>query len=120
MAKKVLVVDDDPVGGKLVQSRLSKEGYDVIVATDGDIGLVELRKNLPDLIVLDIEMPEMNGYSFIVEMKKDEAIQNTPVIVLTAHEENRAIFARRGIKHYLVKPVNFDLLFARIVELVGR
>jgi DNA-binding response OmpR family regulator len=65
-------------------------------------------------------MPEMNGYTFIIEMKKEEALKDTPVIVLTAHEENRSIFARRGIKHYLVKPVNFDDLFAKIVELVGK
>ncbi len=94
MAKKILVIDDDPVGGKLLALR-----------------------NLPDLIILDIEMPEMNGYTFVMELKKLEPVKATPVIVLTSHEENRAIFARKGISHYLVKPVNFDVLFAKMKEL---
>ncbi len=120
MAKKILVIDDDPVGGRLVEARLLNEGYDVSLVTNGEAGLEALRRERPALIILDIEMPEMNGYTFIIEMKKDEVLKDTPVIVLTAHEENRAIFARRGIKNYLVKPVNFDELFAKIIELAGK
>ena len=119
MAKKILIVDDDPVGITLMESRLTKAGYEVIAERNGLSALDRVSKALPDLIVLDIEMPEMNGYSFIVEMKKNEAVKNTPVIVQTSHEENRSIFARRGIFHYLVKPVNFDVLFAKIKEVVG-
>ncbi len=119
MAKKILVIDDDLVGIALMQSRLSKAGYDVVVARNGQVGFERLLKEKPSLVVLDIEMPEMNGYTFIVEMKKDAGASATPVIVLTAHEENRAIFARRGIVNYLVKPVNFDVLFAKITDLVG-
>ncbi|MFH0752989.1 MAG: response regulator [Candidatus Omnitrophota bacterium] len=120
MAKKILVVDDDPVGSRLVQSRLLKEGYDVIVAHNGNLALAYLKSDNPAAVILDIEMPEMNGYTFIIEMKKDEALKNTPVIVLTAHDENRAIFARRGINNYLVKPINFDDLLLKIAQLTGQ
>jgi response regulator RpfG family c-di-GMP phosphodiesterase len=61
----------------------------------------------------------MNGYTFVTELKKSDDLKNIPVIVTTAHEENRRIFARRGIHPYFVKPVNFDELLKTIVELTG-
>lgn len=119
MAKKVMIVDDDPVGVALMDSRLSKAGYDVLIERNGAGGLARLKKDRPDVIVLDVEMPEMNGYTFIIEMKKEEAVKDIPVIVQTSHEENRAVFARRGITHYLVKPINFDVLLTHLKELLG-
>lgn len=119
MGKIILIVDDDPVGMKLMASRLSKENYTVLAASDGMEGLVIMKADVPDLLILDIEMPEMNGYTVLLEKQKDPAIKDIPVIVQTAHEENRGIFARRGITHYLVKPVNFDTLLTKIRELVG-
>lgn len=119
MGKKVLVIDDDPTSGLLMESRLSKAGYEVTRALNGLLGLESARRLRPDLIVLDIEMPEMNGYTFIMELKKDELFKDMPVVVLTAHEENRAIFARRGISNYFVKPVNFDQLLNKVAELLA-
>jgi DNA-binding response OmpR family regulator len=119
MAKKILVIDDDPVGVVLMESRLRRAGYEVLVERNGETGLVRVKADKPDAIVLDIEMPEMNGYTFIIEMKKDESVKNTPVIVQTSHEENRGVFARRGITHYLVKPINFDVLLVKLKEIVG-
>jgi DNA-binding response OmpR family regulator len=120
MAKKILVVDDDPVELRLLESRLTANGYEVILAHDGYEGLEVLKKESADLIVLDVEMPEMNGYTFLLEMKKIEAYKNIPVIVLTAHEENRPIFARRGILNYMVKPVNFEKLLTLITSLIAK
>lgn len=120
MAKKILVVDDDPVEIRLLQSRLATAGYDVSTAHDGYEGLEVLKKKGADLVALDVEMPEMNGYTFVLEMKKLEAFKDTPVIVLTAHEENRPIFARRGILNYMVKPVNFPKFFELITSLIGK
>ncbi len=119
MAKMILIVDDDPVGTKLMAARLSKENYTVLVQSDGISGLAALKAEMPDLLILDIEMPEMNGYTVLIEKQKDPLIKDIPVIVQTAHEENRGIFARRGIKHYLVKPINFDLLIGKVRELLG-
>ena len=101
-----------------MESRLSKAGYEVARALNGEQGLKQAANLKPDLIILDIEMPQMNGYTFVIELKKIEPIMNTPVVVLTAHEENKAIFARKGISHYLVKPVNFDVLFAKMNEIL--
>jgi DNA-binding response OmpR family regulator len=112
MGKKILVIDDDPVGGALMVSRLSKEGHEVVRAVNGEQGLAKAQEFLPALIILDIEMPEMNGYTFVGEQRKIDSIKDVPVIVLTSHEENKSIFARKNIKNYLIKPVNFDILFS--------
>ena len=119
MAKKILVIDDDRVGATLMSARVGREGFTVLTAINGRIGLEYAARERPDLIILDIEMPEMNGYTFVMELKKNDGLKNIPVIVTTAHEENRPIFARRGIMHYLVKPVNFDELFPMIDKLTG-
>jgi twitching motility two-component system response regulator PilH len=119
MAKKILVVDDDSVGVALMSSRLTKEGYEVLVERNGEAGLACIKSARPDAVILDIEMPEMNGYTFIIEMKKDDTVKDIPVIVQTSHDENRAVFARRGITHYLVKPVNFDLLLPQLKGILG-
>ena len=119
MPKRVLIIDDDPTGVALMESRLTKAGYVVLIERDGEAGLRRVRQDRTDAIVLDIEMPKMNGYTFILEMKKDSSIAVIPVIVQTAHQENRAIFARKGIMHYLVKPINFDLLLSKLKELLG-
>jgi len=120
MAKRILVVDDDPVGRALMESRLGKAGYEVLQASNGQMGLDMTKAEKPDLIVLDVEMPEMNGFTFVTELKKLEDVKNTPIIVLTAHEENKPIFLRKGIQHYLIKPVNFDDLFAKMNPLLGQ
>ncbi|NLE64441.1 MAG: response regulator [Elusimicrobia bacterium] len=112
--KKIMIVDDDHGEVRLLESRLSKEGFAVSHAENGEDGLALLKKDRPDLIVLDVEMPKMNGYTFIIEMRKDPDCADLPVIVLTSHSENQAIFQRRGIASYLVKPVNFNLLIPKI------
>ena len=119
MAKKILVIDDDRVGTALMVGRLSRQGFDILTVVNGQAGLDCAINEKPDLILLDIEMPEMNGYTFILELKKRDDIRDIPVIMTTAHEENRPIFDRRGIKHFLTKPVNFDQLFTKIAELIG-
>ena len=120
MEKKVLVIDDDSVGRALMEARLTKEGYAVVQAVNGEKGLAAAQTCSPSLIILDIEMPGMNGYTFIGEQRKIDLIKDIPVIVLTSHDENKSIFARNGIKNYLVKPVNFDVLFSSIKTLLSK
>jgi DNA-binding response OmpR family regulator len=119
MSKKILVVDDDEINLKMIESRLSKAGYDVVLARDGDIALQEVRKERPDLIILDVQMPRMSGYTFMFEVNKIPGYKPVPIIVVTAHEENQPIFEHRGARGYLVKPVNFDELFNRIRICLG-
>jgi len=119
MAKRILVVDDDAVGLFLMEARLVKAGYEMLQANNGQLGLDLTKAQKPDLIILDVEMPEMNGFTFAMELKKLEDVKNTPIIVLTAHVENKPIFHRHGIDNYLVKPVNCSWGNRRSKDFVG-
>lgn len=120
MAKKILVIDDNETNVALVQARLEKKEYDVVVAYDGDTGLDVMEKEMPDLILLDVQMPIMSGYEFMVEKeKKDDPFKSIPVIILTAHDEMQPIFQRRGVEGYLIKPINFDALYQKMNECLG-
>lgn len=109
-----MVVDDDQVNVKLTKARLEGEGYEVVVATDGDVGLEKAQSEKPDLIILDVEMPRMNGYTFMSQLIKIEGIKHIPVIVLTAHNDMQPIFKLKGVRDYVVKPINFDKLLEKL------
>ena len=119
MAKKILIIDDDLTNDKILQARLQSQGYQAIIATDGDEGLLKVKSEKPNLIILDIQMPRMNGYTFMNELKKMEHFKSIPVIVLTAHETMQPIFSLKGVKGYLVKPVNPDILFEKMKQCLG-
>ncbi|MEW6185441.1 MAG: response regulator [Thermodesulfobacteriota bacterium] len=82
--KRILVVDDEPDFASIVQSNLEKEGFTVEVAYNGVEGLEKIRSHPPDAVVLDVMMPEKDGYAVCKEMKKDERTRDIPVILLTA------------------------------------
>jgi len=114
MAYKILCVDDDQINIKVMQKRLEEKGYNVLLALDGEAGLQRAVSDQPHLIILDVEMPKMDGYQFMMQRNKNKTLVNTPVIVLTAHEEMQPIFEMKGVKDYLVKPINFDILFEKL------
>ncbi len=82
--KRILVVDDEPDFCSIVQGQLEKEGYDVDLAYNGVEGLEKIRSNPPDAVVLDVMMPEMDGYEVCKELKADEGTAGIPVVLLTA------------------------------------
>ncbi len=114
MSKKILVIDDDPTLVKVVQPFLMSHGYEVTVANDGQQGIEAARKNAPDLIILDVQMPKMNGYTFIFELKKIANIKSIPIIVLTAKEGMAEIFKVEGVKEYISKPFKSEVLLTTI------
>ncbi len=118
MSKRILIIDDEATNIRIMQSRLTGEGYEVVIARDGDVGLERVQKESPDLIILDIEMPRMNGYFFISELKKLGDQKDIPVIVITSHDDMEAAFASKGIQHYMVKPIDFDQLFNKIQSIL--
>jgi len=119
MPKCVLMVEDDPVSVKLVKSTLQSEGYEIITAQDGQEALDVLKKKIPDLILLDIQMPKMNGYEFIMKKSSDPALAGIPVIVLTSMDKTEPVFKRHGVKAYLIKPINTQDLLDKIQAIVG-
>lgn len=104
MTKKILVIDDDPQMRKMLETRLGKNGFLVEVAADGSEGLEKWKTFKPNLIILDVCMPNMDGFSFVQESKTNDEIENVPIIVLTSKEEMVDIFLAEGVKSYLIKP----------------
>ena len=82
--KKILVVDDEPDFCEIVKGQLEKEGFDVELAYDGVEGLEKVKANPPDAIVLDVMMPEKDGYTVCSELKKDDTYADIPILMLTA------------------------------------
>lgn len=119
MPHTILIVDDEPVARTLAQKKVTEQGYKVLTAANGEEALVSLQQTRPDLILLDVEMPKMNGYTFVGELAKKDLNPRIPVIVLTAHEEMGPIFKRHGVRGYLIKPLNIELLIAKVQELLG-
>ena len=114
MGKKILVIDDDPALTRMVDSYFTSHGYEVIVAFDGDEGLEKIKADVPDLIILDVQMPKMNGYTFVHEMKKIPQSENIPIIVLTAKQGMAEIFKVEGVKDYITKPFAMEKLLESI------
>lgn len=106
MGRKVLVADDDRALTHLLSTYLIEQGYDVSVAHDGDEALRKLEQEHPDLVVLDIVMPKVNGYSLLFAMRKIEGVIKTPVIVITSKPEMADIFMVEGVREYMIKPVS--------------
>jgi two-component system alkaline phosphatase synthesis response regulator PhoP len=108
MAKKVLVVDDEPHIVRLVEVNLQRAGYDVIKAMDGVEALEQVKAEIPDMIVLDVMMPRMDGFTVLKHLKADPQTQEIPVIMLTAKAQDADIFKgwQSGVDSYLTKPFN--------------
>lgn len=112
----VLVVDDAEANRELLSRRLRKEGHSVVVACDGAEALELVRKHSFDLILLDIMMPDVDGYQVLETLKKEEALHHIPVIMITAIDDIQSIARciELGAEDYLSKPFNAILLRARI------
>lgn len=113
--KKVLIVDDDKTVTTMIKGLLSNHGYTVLAAHDGLDGMVQIRKNVPDLIILDVMMPEINGYDVCSNLKFDERFKHIPIIVLTsrAQELDPRIGKLMGID-YMQKPLDTKILLEKI------
>ena len=116
--KKVLVVDDDPVVVRLVKEFLKTQGYLVETAKDGIDAMILVKKEIPDLIVLDIMMPELNGYDVLRTLKFTDEYKEIPVLLLTAREQelDTRIGEMMGIE-YLQKPVNREAFLEKVKKM---
>ncbi len=119
--KKILLVDDDPDFVEAVKVIVESGGYDVTVAYDGKEGLEAVAEDKPDLIVLDVMMPVMNGHEACAKLKADEATKSIPIILLTAVADRvtTSTYTHRDMleseaEDYMPKPVEPDELLERI------
>ncbi len=119
--KKVLVADDKAPGRELVRMVLEKSGYEVFEASDGEQALIEARSVHPDLIILDIHMPGLDGFGVIERLRKEPGFAATPIIALTASammgDRERAMAA--GFTGYITKPIRLGALRAEVERLLA-
>jgi twitching motility two-component system response regulator PilH len=117
--KKILVVDDSPTERLALTELLHTRGYQVVTADNGEDAIARSRSDKPDLILMDVVMPGMNGYQATRTISRDEATRRIPIIMCTSKglETDRIWGMRQGAFDYLVKPVDPDELLARIQAL---
>ena len=117
--KKILVVDDSPTERHVLHELLTKNGYQVTTAESGEEGIEKAKTELPDLILMDVVMPGLNGYQATRTLTRDEATKNIPIIVCTSkgQETDKIWGLRQGAIDYLIKPVNGDELLSKIAAI---
>jgi class 3 adenylate cyclase len=115
-----MVVDDTPANVRVLKARLAREGYEVIAAHDGEQALAAAREQRPDLILLDIMMPKIDGIEVCRELKSDPSFPFTPIIMITALSDSKDIVAglEAGGDDYLAKPVDQQALSARVKSML--
>ncbi len=120
--KKILVVEDEPDFRVLVRMRLQAGGYEVLEAEDGVKGLEMARTQAPDLVVLDLMLPRMDGYKVARLLKFDEKHRNIPIVMLTARSQqtDRETGTAVGADAYLTKPFKAEELLDVIAKLVSK
>ncbi len=120
MAKKILVVDDEPQMVDMLKIRLEASGYAVVTAYDGQEGLDKARSEKPDLIILDLMLPKIDGYKVCGLLKKDARFTKIPIIIFTAkaQQEDMALGKEMGADAYITKPFDSQVLLAKISELI--
>ena len=124
--KRILVVDDEPDFCAIVQGQLEKEGFGVEVAYNGVEGIEKVHANPPDVIVLDIMMPEKDGYAMCTELKKDEKYRDIPIILLTAvasHVTSTRYTHADGMSteadDYIAKPASAEEITRSVKQLLN-
>jgi len=116
----ILIVDDDPSGRDILQARLTAQQYDTISATDGEMALAMVQDRRPDLILLDVMMPKINGIEVCKQVKSDAGLPFIPVIMVTARADSRDIVSGldAGADEYLTKPYSHSALVARVKSML--
>ena len=118
----VLIADDDPDILSLVKLRLERSGYDVVLAGDGQQALETARERTPDLALLDVMMPKLDGYELTARLRQEDATRRLPVILLTARvqESDIARGIEAGADDYVKKPFSTHELRDRVQAVLGR
>lgn len=120
--KRVLIVDDEPDIVELIEFNLNLENIECIKAYDGEQGLSKAKEEHPDLIVLDIMLPKINGYKIARLLKFDESYKHIPIIMLTARTQQSdvALGKETGADEYIPKPFSMDVLIGIIKKYLGK
>lgn len=121
MAKKILLVDDEPHIITMVENRMKHAGYEVITAGDGQEALAKAQKEKPDLIILDLMLPKLDGYKVCRMLKFDEKYKHIPIIMLSARaqETDKKMGESVGADGYITKPFEPQVLLGKVKDLLA-
>ena len=117
--KKIMVVDDSPTERFFLQELLSKRGYSIVTAENGEDAVAKSAKEMPDLILMDVVMPGLNGFQATRAISRDPDTRTIPIILCTSksQETDKIWGMRQGARDYIVKPVNRDELLEKIAAI---
>ena len=121
MPKKILIIEDDRSAARLAQYTIQQAGYDVIIAYDGYEGLEKTLNEHPDLLILDIMLPGLDGYEVCHRLRGEPETITLPILMISAkaREEDRNIGLKVGADDYLAKPVEPSVMLQKIEELLA-
>ena len=118
---KILYVEDNEMNRDMLSRRLTRRGYDIIMAFDGQAGLDMMRSDTPDLVLMDMGLPVLDGWEATIQAKADDSINSIPIIALTAHalESDKLKALECGADDFDTKPVDFKRLLEKIEALLN-
>ena len=117
--KRILIVDDSPTERHVLNDMLTKAGFEVIASDNGEDAILKSKQARPDLILMDVVMPGLNGFQATRAISRDPATKTIPIILCTSksQETDKIWGMRQGARSYIVKPINRDDLLAKIAAL---
>lgn len=121
MAYKLLVVDDEKDIVETLKSRLIREGYEVVIAFDGEEALVRVKEDNPDIILLDLMLPKLNGFEVLTEIRQKFKDKWRPVIIISGQTELETVSKSYSLEadHYLTKPCGFEHILRGIRTMIS-
>lgn len=119
MAKKVLIVDDSPTERHVLEQIMSEAGFEIVTASNGEEGVAKAKSEMPDLVLMDVVMPGMNGYQATREIAKNKDTSKIPVIICTSRgaDTDKLWGLRQGAQEYLVKPITKQVLLQKVQKI---
>lgn len=119
---KLLYVEDNEDNIYMLSRRLKRNGFDLVIARDGEEGVEKAEKEVPDLILMDLSLPKLDGWGATRALKKNEKTQHIPIIALSAHamQEHKESALQAGCNDYDTKPVDFARLLSKIEEQLAK
>ncbi len=120
--KKVMVIDDEPFIGMMIEDKLRPQNFEVIFIRDSTIAINMIKKEMPDLIILDWMMPKVNGLNILKDLKAESELSKIPVFMLTAkgQESDEITGLKYGADRYITKPFSPKELLELVIETIGR
>lgn len=118
---KVLIVDDEPYNNDVLEQALDGTDYQVVTASNGQEAWEKIQSEQPDLILLDLMMPVMDGFAVLAKVKEDPTLRDTPIIIVSAENDSKSVVKgiKQGAEDYLTKPVDTAQFLKKVKDFLG-